>query len=88
MKPNLFTEWKNEIREFCQKNQLDFEAISKLSKGYGRDFLAFCCYDPGKGTKGLLDDTPMPLVLMVRKTKDGLVFEMTEYTDRYLKHAS
>ena len=40
--------------------------------------------DPEKGEMGLLDDTPMPVVLMITKTEQGLVFEQTEHTKKYL----
>ncbi|MEE0264777.1 MAG: hypothetical protein UD936_04035 [Acutalibacteraceae bacterium] len=41
-------------------------------------------HDPTKGTKGLLDETPMPVVLIIEKTQNGLVFTKTEYTEKYL----
>ena len=34
--------------------------------------------------EGLRDETPLPLVLMIRKEAGKLVFEQTEYTARYL----
>lgn len=42
-------------------------------------------HDPEKGKMGLLDDTPMPLVLYIEKTSDGtLKFTQTEHTKKYL----
>ncbi|MDE7281603.1 MAG: hypothetical protein K2N36_07680 [Ruminiclostridium sp.] len=42
-------------------------------------------HDPEKGKTGLLDDTPMPLVLYIEKKPDGsLNFIQTEYTNKYL----
>lgn len=81
----LFDDWSNEIRSYCQKNNLSYEKAKKLSQCWGNDFLALQHYDPEKGKTGLLDETPMPLVLLIQKKPDGtLSFEQTEHTRRYL----
>lgn len=84
----LFDDWSNDIRSYCQKNGFDFEKASKLPQCWGKDFVALQFHDPQKGTKGLLDETPMPLVLLIKKTSSGLTFEKTEYTEKYLKENS
>ena len=39
--------------------------------------------------KGLLDETPAPLVLLIKKDGSGnLTFEQTEHTEKYLKSVS
>ena len=56
----LFDEWRNEIKDYCRQQGLNFD-------------------------NGLLDDTPCPLVLLIRREKNGkLVFEQTEHTKKYL----
>lgn len=85
----LFDDWENEIRLYCQENDLDFEKLKKLSQCWGKDFLALQYYNPESETVkkglGLLDETPMPVVLMIQKDTDGsLIFEQTEHTKRYL----
>lgn len=79
-----FEDWAGQIREYCNSNGLDFEKAKKLSKCWGPDDLALQYYDPEQGKNGLLDETPMPLVLLITKTPNGLVFEQTEHTKRYL----
>ncbi|MBQ8134692.1 MAG: hypothetical protein IJ192_09865 [Clostridia bacterium] len=84
----LFDEWSNDIRRFCLNNNYDFEKAKKLSQSWGKDMLVLQYYDPEKGKNGLLDETPMPLVLLIQKTDTGLVFEQTEYTKKYIGIAS
>lgn len=85
----LFEEWSDEIRTYCNEHSLNFEKLKALSQCWGKDFIAFQYYDPEseavKNGLGLLDETPMPLVLLIRKDSDGnLIFEHTEYTKQYL----
>ena len=81
----LFDEWSNQIRSYCQSNNLSFEKTKKLSQCWGENFLALQHYDPEKGKKGLLDETPMPVILIIQKKSDGtLCFEQTEHTKEYL----
>ena len=42
--------------------------------------------DPEKGKNGMRDETPAPVILVIKKQKDGLVFEQTEHTHKYLAH--
>lgn len=81
----LFTEWSADIQSFCKENNLSFEKAKRLSKSWGKDFLILGYHDPEKGKTGLLDDTPAPAALLITKGEDGeLVFETTEFTDKYL----
>ena len=81
----LFDEWRNEIKDYCRKQGLNFEMAEKLSQSWNKDMVALSYYDPSKGKNGLIDETPCPLVLLIRREKDGnLVFEQTEYTKKYL----
>lgn len=84
-----FEEWSEEIKAFCNDNGYNFEKAKKLSKGWSKDDLVLQYFDPEcesvKKGLGLLDETPMPVVLWIRKTPDGtLSFEQTEHTKRYL----
>lgn len=80
----LFEDWFDDIRTYCKNNNLSFDKAQKLSQCWGSNFLALQYHDPEKGKSGLLDDTPMPLVLLISKTPDGLIFEQTEHTLKYL----
>lgn len=84
----LFDDWSKEIENYCNANGLDFHKAKRLSQCWGSDFLALQFHDPKKGEKGLLDETPMPLVLLIQKTKQGLLFKQTEFTSKYLGKAS
>lgn len=79
-----FDDWSDEIREYCSKNGLNFEKAKALSKCWGKNDLILQHYSPDKDSLGLLDETPMPVVLMITKTPNGLMFEQTEYTKKYL----
>lgn len=82
----LFDNWSDEIRNYCNENNLNFEKAKSLSQCWGKDFLALQFFDPNNqnGKLGLLDETPMPLVLMISQTPNGLKFEQTENTRKYL----
>lgn len=81
----LFEDWSGDIQNFCLKNNYSFDKAKKLSKSWGKDFLILAYHDPEKGKMGLLDDTPMPAVLLIKKESNGqLTFEQTEHTKKYL----
>ena len=84
-----FDDWSREIKEYCENNGLSFEKATKLSKCWGKDDLILQYFDPDsevvKKGLGLLDETPMPVVLAIYKQPDGsLRFEQTEHTLKYL----
>lgn len=80
----LFEEWSNEIKSYCQKNNLDFDKAKKLSQCWNKDTLILQFYDESKGVNGLLDETPMPIVLIIEKKDNNLIFTQTEHTKKYL----
>lgn len=80
----LFNEWSDEIKKYCEENNFSFEKANRLAKGCGKDFLFLQYHNPDKGNQGLLDETPMPLVLMIRSKNSKLIFEQTEHTREYL----
>jgi len=85
----LFDEWATEIEMFCQKNDLSFDKAKTLSQCWGKDDLILQYYDKEKGKNGLLDETPMPVVLWIKRDKNGnLSFEKTEHTEKYLGKVS
>lgn len=84
----LFDEWAKEIKKFCDENSLDFNKAKVLSQSWGKEHLALAYHDKSKGVNGLLDDTPMPMVLLITKTETGLNFEQTEFTKKYLGKVS
>lgn len=50
-----------------------------------KDDLVLQYYDKEKGKMGLLDETPMPVVLWISRDSNGnLSFKQTEHTKKYL----
>lgn len=83
---NRFDEWKQDIRNHCEKNNLSFEKAGKMIKSFNDTMLFLQYYDPesAKNGLGVLDETPMPTVLWITKHGNELIFEQTEYTRKYL----
>jgi hypothetical protein len=79
-----YKDYKEDIKNYCLQNKLDFEKIDKFPKCWNSEFIAIQ-YDDGdySNVNGLLDDTPMPVVLLINKEEDGISFEQTEYTNLY-----
>ena len=85
----LFDEWSQNIRQYCEENNLSFDKAKKLSQCWGENMLALQYHDPEKGKLGLKDETPMPVVLIVHRTSDGtIIIEPTEHTHHYLAEES
>ncbi len=80
----LFNDWSSEIKSYCESNGLDFEKAQKMCKCWGKNDLLLQYHDPQKGKNGLLDETPAPVVLYVKKENGILLFEQTEHTKKYL----
>lgn len=80
----LFLDWEKEIQKYCDENGLDFSKAEKAGKCWGKDVLMLQHIDPQKGKTGLHDETPAPVMLVIRKTQNGLSFEQTEHTHKYL----
>ena len=64
---------------------IDIGTAQRMSKSWDINDIALQYVDKTKGLKGLPDDVPAPVVLWVRKSKEGkLIFEQTEHTNKYL----
>jgi len=83
-----FEEWENEIRDYCGKNNLNFDKAKKMVQSSNKDMLLLQYFDPEnesvKKGLGLLDETPMPAVLWIKRNGNALEFEQTEHTRRFL----
>lgn len=80
----LFDDWSNEIRKYCENNGLSFEKARTMTQSWNKE-MVLLGYDDGEKANGLLDDTPLPVVLAIFKQPDGsLKFEQTEHTRKYL----
>ena len=72
------------LQEYCTKHSYSYSALESEPQGYGKDFHLFFHHDPAKGTDGLMDETPMPVILRVDKKGDQYTITETDYTKRYL----
>lgn len=83
-----FDEWADDIKKYCNDNNLSFEKAKKMSQSSNKTTLLLQYFDPEsesvKKRLGLLDETPMPAVLWVTKVGNKLEFEQTEHTRKYL----
>ena len=81
----LFDDWTDVIKKYCEQNGLSFEAAKKMSQSWNKTTVVLYYCDPQKGERGLINDIPSPMVLLIKKEKDGsLTFEQSEYTQKYL----
>lgn len=81
----MFSKYENEIRKYCSDNNLDFEKVKKMSQSWSKNDIWLQYFDASKGEKGLLDETPAPIVLKIFIKNDVLTFEQTEFTKKYLQ---
>lgn len=83
-----FEEWKGEIKQYCDENNLSFEKAKNMVQSSNKTMLLLQYFDSNaesvKKGLGLLDETPMPAVLWITKNGDRLEFEQTEHTKKYL----
>ncbi len=82
----LFDIWTPQIKTYCSNHNLSFEKAQSMSQCWGKNDVILQYYDKNRSyeNRGLIDDTPMPIVLKITKTKNGLMFEQTEHTQKYL----
>jgi hypothetical protein len=84
---NLFDDNETVIREYCEKNGLSFEKAKYSPCSFNQTEVHIQHVDEKIGRlqlQGLLDETPAPVILKIVKTDNGLLFEQTEHTARYL----
>ena len=73
-----------EIKRYFQDNNLDYSKINELGKCGNKDLMVLQYISREEGQKGLLNDKPAKVVLIIRKKGELLEFEQTEYTRIYL----
>ena len=80
----IYEELKNNIREYCEKNNLDFGKVLKAGKCWGKNVLFLQHIERTNEKEGLKDETPAKVILIVRRSGDEISYEQTEYTQKYL----
>ena len=81
---SLFDTYKREIEQYCNDNGLDFSKMKGMGRCWGKDHLFIQYVDPSEGKMGLLDETPAPVVLIMKIVNGKPEFEQTQYTQVYL----
>lgn len=80
-----YKNYENDIQFYCEKNELDFSKLKSMIKGCGDNDIIIQARTGRNSSQGLLDETPMPVVLMIQRQPDGsLNFRQTEHTKRYI----
>jgi hypothetical protein len=82
----IFKEHKDEIREYCVKNNLSFDRLCKSPCGYNNEvlFIQRSGRDPERAKLGLMDNIPTPVTLEIYLENGKLRFEQTDITRKYL----
>ena len=80
-------DYKFDIQKYCIENQLNYDKTMAAIKGCGNDSITFQVANNERNSRGLLDETPLPTVLILRRNNNGEVeFEQTRYTHEYLSN--
>lgn len=77
-------QYQSEIKQYCINNNLSYDKTMSAIKGCGNDTIIFQVSEQRLNKKGMLDETPLPTVLIMRKNNNQVEFEQTEYTQKYL----
>ncbi len=68
------------LEAFCEQEGLDLRLVLRQPKGVGQEFIQIYFHNPEKGKDGLLDETPMEILMTMTKDEaNGLRFEVTEH---------
>ena len=81
----FFEDYAKAVENYCQTNGLSYQKAKQMGKASGKDDLLLQYHDPAKGKRGLLDETPAPVVLIMHVVNGIPRFEQTEHTNKYLK---
>lgn len=79
-----FKQVEKEIETYCLTNGLSFQKAKSMVKSCGLNNIWLMYHDPDKGKNGLMDETPMPIALIIDRINGQLVFKQTEHTKKYL----
>lgn len=77
--------YHNEIKNYCEANNLSFEKTMALVKGCNDDSVLFQVAVKSENSQhGLRNETPLPVVLIMKKRGNHIIFEQTEHTKNFL----
>jgi hypothetical protein len=80
-----YKDYEKYFEDYCNRFGLNFDLVKTLPKSIGPDDIAILYSDGKSGERGMLDDTPLPPVLILSKGRGrtGFWIEQTEFTDKY-----
>ena len=85
IKMKIIDQFKNEIREYCISNDLNFDKVISAPKCWNDKILVIQHLDPTKGSQGLLNEKPAEVLLTVRKIEnDKIIIEKGINAIKYL----
>lgn len=82
----VYERWEPQIQAFFEENNLNYSKVKKCGKAVGviGGKKTLLLQDISHSSKnGLLDDAPAPIVLKAIENNGDLIFEKTEYTNKY-----
>jgi hypothetical protein len=81
-----YKDYEKYFEDYCNRFGLNFDLVQRMPKSIGPDDIAILYTDGESDGRGLLDETPLPPVLILSKGRGrtGFWIEQTEYTDKYL----
>lgn len=81
----LYESWEPQIQAYFEENNLNYTKVKKCGKAVGviGGKKTLLLQDISHSTNGLLDDTPAPIVLKAIENDGRLIFEKTDYTNKY-----
>lgn len=76
--------YKHKLEEYCLNNNLDYDKLMMSVKGFSDNEMSFYVASGISDKRGLNNETPARVILTVRKAKNKIDIEQTEYTKQYL----
>ena len=83
---NLYKSWEPRIYEYLADNRMDAARVKNCGKAMGviNGRTTLILQEIGvRPSRGLLDETPAPVVLKVEDVNGVLVFTQTEHTKKF-----
>lgn len=71
LKMKIFAKYYDFLKDYCKESPLNYDKIISYGKCGNKQILHFMKYDPEKGKRGLLDETPAEVLLTVYHNEDG-----------------
>lgn len=77
-------EKKSILLKYCENEGISFEKVMKSPKSYSSEFMSIQHREKNSNGLGLRDTKPSEILLVIRKTNDGITFEPHENMKKYL----